>query len=262
MLKKLLLALVAIPVLVILAIMIAFLQGNGQGVAHFPLNPRPAAVTAEDDAGVLIFGASRNTGFDVAEILAARGTKVTAFVRAQSNTGDLEKLGVPLAYGDALDMPSVERAFAEKQYSAVVTTIGCIGCNPKPDYLGNKNIFDAAKAAGVRRVILITTIGAGDSYDAAPLPARQFLKEMLPLKTQAEDHLKSLGLDYTIIRPGGLKTAAPTGRAFLSEDRETSGLITRADLAGLIVAALDDPNTIGKTLAAIDEDFRFPFDLF
>jgi uncharacterized protein YbjT (DUF2867 family) len=85
---------------------------------------------------------------------------------------------------------------------------------------------------------------------------------MLPLKTQAEDHLKSLGLDYTIIRPGGLKTAPATGRGLLTEDRTASGIITRADLAQLIVAALDDPATIGKTLAAIDAEFKFPFDMF
>ena len=84
---------------------------------------------------------------------------------------------------------------------------------------------------------------------------------MLPLKTQAEDHLKSLALDYTIIRPGGLKTAMPTGRAILSEDHTASGIITRIDLAGLIVASIDDPRTIGKTFSAIDLDFKFPLDM-
>ncbi|MDX2223129.1 MAG: SDR family oxidoreductase [Rhodospirillaceae bacterium] len=261
MLKFILWVLAAIPVLIVGAIAYFYIQGNNQDVARFALNPQSPALADADD-GVLIFGASRNTGLDVAEILAKRGDKVTALVRPNSNTDELKALNVTLVTGDALDMPSVQAAFAGKNYRAVITTIACISCDPKPDYLGNRNIFDAAKAAGVRRVILVTTIGSGDSYDAAPAPAKRFLKEMLPLKTQAEDHLKSLGLDYTIIRPGGLKTAPATGRGLLTEDRTASGIITRADLAKLIVAALDDPATIGKTLSAIDAEFKFPFDMF
>lgn len=254
---------VGVIALAALALFGIFLTSNNQDVVAFEFAaPAPKDPAAPPDDGILIFGASRNTGLDVAELLAARGDKVTAVVRASSNVEELKKLGITLVTGDAMDMDSVRAAMAGKNFRAVLTTIACFSCDPKPDYLGNKNIFDAAKEAGLKRVILVTTIGAGDSYDSAPLPARRFLKDILPLKTQAEDHLKSLGLDYTIIRPGGLKTAAPTGRALLSEDIKTSGIITRADLAQLIVASIDDPRTIGKTLAAIDRDFKFPFDMF
>jgi len=257
---------VAVVVLVVVAFVGGlswlYLDSNNQSVAPFVLSQAPARdPAAAPDDGILIFGASRNTGLDVAEILAARGDKVTAVVRANSDTAALQKLGVTLVQGDALDMDSVRAAMAGKKYRAVLTTIACFSCPVRPDFLGNKNIFDAALEAGQRRVVLVTTIGAGDSYEAAPWPAKRFLKEMLPLKTQAEDHLKSLALDYTIIRPGGLKTAAPTGRGLLSEDRATSGIITRADLAQLIVGVMDDDRAIGKTLAAIDREFKFPFDM-
>jgi uncharacterized protein YbjT (DUF2867 family) len=219
---------------------------------------------APPDGGhrVLIFGATRNTGLDVAEILANRGDKVTAFVRPSSDLSGLEPFAVDYVEGDAVDMDTVEAAFVDHDYTAVITTIACFSCDPKPDYIGNRNIFDAAQAAGVKRVILITTVGAGDSYDSAPLPARRFLKDILPLKTQAEDHLKSLDLDYTIIRPGGLKSDPPTGQAYLSDSREAFGIINRADLAQLIVGVLDDNDTIGKTLAAMDADMVFPWDMF
>lgn len=259
---------VAVVVLLLGALTWFYFDSNHQDVEEFALSPRPPAVAPLADAplvvpddGILIFGATRNTGLDVAKILAARGEKVTAVVRPNSDTAELQKLGVTLVNGDALDMDSVRAAMAGKTYRAILTTIACFSCEVRPDYLGNKNIFDAAREAGLRRVVLVTTIGAGDSFDSAPLPARMFLKEMLPLKTQAEDHLKFLGLDYTIIRPGGLKTAAPTGNGFLSEDRKTSGIITRADLAQLIVGVMDDDKTIGKTLAAIDRNFKFPFDM-
>jgi uncharacterized protein YbjT (DUF2867 family) len=256
-----------IVILVLVALLAAavgyvYWQGNNQNVAAFPLTPRPAAsaeTPAPADDGILIFGASRNTGFDIAEILAKRGDKVTAVVRGDAP--QLAKLGVTLVKGDALEPETVKAAMAGKHFRAVVTTIACFSCAVRPDFIGNRNIFEAAKEAGIKRVLLVSTIGAGDSYDAAPLPARRFLKEMLPLKTQAEEALKASGADYTVIRPGGLKTAPATGRAFLTEDRTASGIVTRADVAALVVAALDDDRTIGKTLAAIDRDFRFPFDM-
>ena len=174
----------------------------------------------------------------------------------------MEPLGVEFVVGDALDLPTVEAAFVDKDYTSVVTTIACFSCEPKPDYLGNRNIFDAAEAAGVKRMILMTTVGSGDSYDAAPFPARNFLKDILPLKTQAEDHLMASSLDYTIIRPGGLKSGPATGRGYLSNSREAFGIINRADLAGLVVNIIDDNTTIGKALAAMDADMVFPWSMF
>ncbi|MSQ87577.1 MAG: SDR family oxidoreductase [Alphaproteobacteria bacterium] len=259
-LKWLILGVIGVVALVIAVFMGSFLASNNQDVEAFTFAPAAARNQAADD-GILIFGATRNTGLDVAEILAKRGDKVTAVVRSISDTASLQKLGVTLVPGDAMNMASLRAAMAGKNYRAVLTTIACFSCNPKPDYLGNKNIFDAAKEAGLKRMLLVTTVGSGDSASAAPLPARIFLRDMIPLKTQAEEALKAAGLDYTIIRPGGLKTASPTGRAILSEDRATSGIITRADLAQLIVSAIDDDRTIGKTFAAIDRDFKFPFDM-
>jgi uncharacterized protein YbjT (DUF2867 family) len=228
---------------------------------QFPVYETQASTAPEGGHHVLIFGATRNSGLETAKILIGRGDRVTAFVRESSNTAELESLGVNLVVGDALDMPSVEAAFVDKDYTSVVTTIACFSCDPKPDYLGNRNVFDAAESAGVRRVILMTTVGAGDSYEAAPLPARNFLKDIIPLKTQAEDHLMASSLDYTIIRPGGLKSGPATGRAYLSASREAFGIINRADLAGLVVNIIDDDNTIGEVLAAMDADMVFPWDM-
>lgn len=242
-------------------IVIAALVGYSFIPTQYPVYEAKVSQPPEGGHHVLIFGATRNSGLETAKILKARGDRVTAFVRSSSNTDELEALGVELVVGDALDMSTVEAAFVDKDYTSVLTTIACFSCDPRPDYLGNRNIIDAAEAAGVKRLVLMTTIGSGDSYDAAPLPAKRFLKDILPLKTQAEDHLMASSLDYTIIRPGALKSDPPTGRAYLSESRETSGIINRADLAGLVVSAIDDDGTIGKVLAAVDADMVFPWDM-
>jgi uncharacterized protein YbjT (DUF2867 family) len=83
--------------------------------------------------------------------------------------------------------------------------------------------------------------------------AGRFLREIIVLKTQAEDYLKSSGLDYTIIRPGGLlKSNLPPGEVFLTEDTQAFSWIGRSDLAKLVVRALDDPQSINRTYHAID----------
>lgn len=211
---------------------------------------------------VLLFGATRNTGLEVAKLLRARGQPVTAAVRASSNRSQLEPLGVDFVVADAMDADSVLAVVAPDAYQAVISTIGCVGCEPRPDYLGNKHIIDAAAAADVDRLILITTVGAGDSYDAANLLSRIILREVLPLKTQAEDHLMASGLDYTIIRPGGLREneTAPTGGGVLTENRSALGFIHRADVAELIVGSLDDDRTRNKIFAALDPAIDSPWE--
>jgi uncharacterized protein YbjT (DUF2867 family) len=225
----------------------------------FEVQANAMGQAADDPSSILIFGGTRNTGLLVAQMLTARGDKVTAFVRPTSDRSGLEPLGVDFVVGDAMDMEAVEAAFAAGTYRAVVTTIGCLRCNPPSDYQANANIINAAKAAGVKRVLLVTTIGAGDSYDAMPWLSKKVLARTLPLKTHAEEDMRRSGLDYTIIRPGGLRTAPPTGNGVLTEEVDIFGFIFREDLAGLIVAALDDERAIGKTLAAVDANRQRPW---
>jgi uncharacterized protein YbjT (DUF2867 family) len=168
---------------------------------------------------------------------------------------------VSFVVADALDLEAVQQAMEGTDYSAVVTTIGCFSCEPKPDFIGNRNITDAAKAAGVQRLILVTSIGAGKSYESVNVLTKFMLRDILPLKTQAEDHLRASGLDFTIIRPGGLGATeyAPSGRGALSEDETAFGFINRADLAELMVAVLDDQESVGKTYAALDPTLERPW---
>ena len=229
---------------------------------QYPVFEMEADAPPEGGHHVLLFGGTRNTGLEVARLLAERGDRVTAFVRPSSDRSGLEPLGVDFAVGDALDPETVRAAFDGGNYTSVITTVGCFSCDPRPDFLGNRNIFDAASEAGVQRMLLVTSIGAGDSKKAAPWLARVFLREILPLKTQAEDHLMASGLDYTIIRPGALRSNEPTGNGYLSASRDTEGIINRSDLAALIVEALDDNATAGKVLAAVDSEMSYPWDMF
>ncbi|MEO8444588.1 MAG: NAD(P)H-binding protein, partial [Gammaproteobacteria bacterium] len=83
---------------------------------------------------------------------------------------------------------------------------------------------------------------------------RYFLRKVIPEKNKAEDYLRTSGLDYTIIRPGGLLPKEAQGKAYLTEDTGSMSWIRRADLAALVVQALDDPRAIGKVYHAFDPD--------
>jgi len=258
---------VVLKIVGILVLIIALLLG---GVAltleaKLPmstLDVQPLSQTrmTNDPMSVLIFGATRNTGLMAARLFNARGDNVTAFVRPTSNTAELEKIEVDMVVGDALDIETVRAAFVGRDYEAILTTIGCMTCDPAPDYQGNANIITVAKEVGIRRIVLVTTIGAGDSCAALPALSARFMAGVLPLKTRAEDYLRTSGLDYTIIRPGGLRSGTRTGNGVLTEDRDAFGYISREDLSELIVATIDDPGTTGKTFAAVDPNRRFPWE--
>jgi uncharacterized protein YbjT (DUF2867 family) len=207
--------------------------------------------------GILLFGGSRETGLEVAKILAARGEAVTAFVRRASDLAALKALDVRLFYGDVMDPKTVSDAFASGKFRAVISSLGARrGQVPRPDYEGTKNIVDAAKKAGVKRMLMVTMIGAGDSKAELHPKVWEVLGEAIRVKTQAEDYLRASGLQYTILRPGGMTDDPASGTAIRTEDRTTMGVINRADLARLIVECLDDAGSINRIYHTVDPQIK------
>lgn len=215
-----------------------------------------APVSSQPGSGaVLVIGGTRATGLEVVKILRARGDDVVVLARPSSDAGEAERLGARIARGDAMNPGELAAALSSGNFRAVVSTLGARSVDgPRPDFEGNRNAVDAARAAGVRRFVLVTVVGAGNSFDAAPWVARRFLGTVIADKTRAEEYLKASGLDFTIIRPGGLLDKEPQGRAYLTEDDRAMSWIRRADLARLLVQALDDSRAIGKTYHAFDPD--------
>lgn len=219
---------------------------------------RPAG--ADGLAGpILVFGGTAGTGLETVKILREKGVPVTVFVRPTSNLEPLEPLDVALVVGDALEADDVTAAFAAADYVSVVSSLGGRRGEARPDYVGNKNITDAAKKAGVRRVIQVSAIGAGERTRAEPPEDAGFMRKIMYEKTRGEDYLIASGLDYTLIRPGGLRDGAPTGNGIMVEEY-IEGSINRADVALLIVRSLEDDTTIGKAYSVIDSNMRRSFE--
>jgi uncharacterized protein YbjT (DUF2867 family) len=215
-----------------------------------------APVSAAPGVGsILVIGGTRGTGLEIVRLLRARGDDVLALVRPASDASGPEALGARIARGDALNPADLSAVLGTGQFRAIVSTIGARSLSgPRPEFDGTRNAVDAARAVGLKRFILITVIGAGDSHDAAPAISRYALRNVTPEKTKAEDYLKASGLDFTIIRPGGLLNKEAQGNAYLTEDTQSMSWIRRADLAALTVQALDDPRAIGKIYHAFDPD--------
>lgn len=241
-----------------LALVLALYAFWLSGSSHEPINIRDKAAYTPVGGPVLVFGGTRGTGLEIVRKLRERGESVTVAVRRTSNTTELTRLGVQTVVADALDSSQVAAAFASGNYAAVISTLGTVRGEQdrRPDFLGNRNVIDGAKTTGVRRFVFITVIGTGDSRAAAPAISRRFLAEVIALKGKAEDHLRTSGLDYTIIRPGGLGDVPATGTAVLAEDPAAFSYIGRTDLADLAVQALGDTRTVGKTYSAYDPSRR------
>ena len=210
---------------------------------------------AELQPGIFVIGGTRNTGLDIVKRLRAKDENVTVLVRPTSDLSGLEPTGAQTQVGDAMDRSSLDAALGSGAFRAVVSTLG--GKDANGDWVdapGTKNAVDAAKAAGVSRFIMVSSIGAGDSYDAVPWYFRFFLRQVIKQKTIAEDYLIASGLDYTIIRPGGLTNDGETGKGYLSEDRNVMGWIARTELGRLVVATIDDPTSSNTIYAAVEAE--------
>lgn len=264
---------IALFALVVVAV--AGLLASMSGSFHRPASLHEFGAFQAPAAPVLVVGATQNTGLEIVRELRARGVPVVASVRSTSNTAALDALGIEKVVFDAMNAEEVRAAIVPGRFSAVVSTLGTAardlperrgwfealteGQNKmdpekRPDFKGNRNLVDAAKAAGVPRFVLVTVIGTGDSARAAPALARRALADIMPLKDQAERHLRESGLQWTVIRPGGLGTRvlAATGTARLTDDVASFSYIGRVDLARLVVNALGDPSTVGRNFTAWD----------
>jgi len=206
-------------------------------------------------ADVLVFGGTRGIGLEVVRQLREQGEGVTVLVRETSDLTALNAIdGVATTVGDAMDRAAVTRAFAAGEFDTVITTLGG---TPQAGFMvdsaGNINAIDGALAAGASRFILVTSIGAGDSRAAAPDAMLKALGMVIAEKEKAERHLIDSGLTWTIIRPGVLNDKPQNDRGRLIQDTTTVGVISRAEIARLIIDLIDDETTYRRIYSAIEE---------
>jgi putative NADH-flavin reductase len=202
---------------------------------------------------ILIIGATRGIGLQLLEQTLQAGHAVTALVRdPQKLTRQHERLSV--FKGDILDLDAVQRAMVGQE--AVCITIG-IGVTWKPVTVfseGTRNVLEAINREGVRRLICVTGISAGESKGHGGFLYERLFKRLL-LRTIYEDKDRQEALiqasetDWTIVRPGFLTNGPLTKKYQVITDLTgvTAGKISRTDVAHFILEEMVANRYLGQT---------------
>jgi uncharacterized protein YbjT (DUF2867 family) len=110
-------------------------------------------------------------------------------------------------------------------------------------------LADAAVKAGVGRYVMVSAMGA-DDHDR---DSTETFQVYLRAKADADAAVRASGLEWTIVRPGGLTDEPATGRVRVAESTGR-GSIPRDDVAAVVAACLDDPATVGRQFEVISGD--------
>ncbi|KAA8753369.1 SDR family oxidoreductase [Paenibacillus sp. UASWS1643] len=198
---------------------------------------------------VLVIGANGQIGKLVVEQLVQEGKhKVTAMIRKPEQEDALKELGADVVIGD-LEGSVEDLAEAMKDHNAIVFTAGSGGSTGQDKTLlidldGAVKTMEAAEQQGISRYILVSAYGADQREKWS-----ESIKPYYVAKHYADRALFASDLNYTIIRPGGLKNEPGTGKIAVGTDLEP-GSIPREDVARVIVASLQEEKT-----------YRMAFDL-
>lgn len=214
----------------------------------------PAEKGPAEKGTVLVVGATGQTGRPLVQILKAQGYTVRAMVRGATTAAELGADAV--IKGDVTQADTLPPAVKGVTY--VISAIGARGAPPEAvDYGGNVALADAAKAAGVKQMVLMTSVGAEITRPDDPSVRRG---PMMILKGKAEAHLRKSGLGYSIVRPGALANCE-AGKAGISLGLTTAAAnrvanlppICRADVAAVMAASLGNPAALGKTFTVVSD---------
>ncbi|MFA5107686.1 MAG: NAD(P)-binding oxidoreductase [Patescibacteria group bacterium] len=215
--------------------------------------PQVSQNSRPDYQRVLIFGASGRTGRHLLSQALERGFTVTAFVR-HPEALPIQNQKLVAFTGDVLDAGQVAEAI--RNQDAVISVLG----NPTRQAIrgriravseGTKNIIAGMTAAGVRRLVFVTAFGVSTHiFYPEKLFIRLFLKNLFADLPDQERLIRASNLDWTIVRPARLTNGPLTGacRSGKSLYIHPFSKISRADVAGFLLRALDTPETIGQTL--------------
>jgi uncharacterized protein YbjT (DUF2867 family) len=174
---------------------------------------------------------------------------------------------VPLQHLDVVQDSIDEMAATLTGAKALIIATGFVPGNPLKmnemahavDNVGTCRLIDAAKQAGVTKVVMVSSIltnGRAWGQEKSPgFIVTNAFGNVLDEKLQAEQYLRESGLDYTIVRPGGLKAKPPAGALLVSgEDTLNSGEVSRDLVADVCIAALTDPKASNKVLEIIEDE--------
>ncbi len=195
---------------------------------------------------VVVVGGHGKIARLLAPLLVARGDEVVPLVRRQEHADELAALGTRPALLDIEAADDDDFTAAVRGADAVVFAAGA-GPDGRADRKrtvdleGSLKAQAGALAAGVRRFVQVSAIGVDEPIrdDTSAVWAAYVVA-----KRDADEALRDSGLDWTILRPGGLTDDPGTGRVHLAE-HVGRAQVPRADVAAVLAAVLADDATVG-----------------
>ena len=185
----------------------------------------------------LVFGGAKGTGAQLIEYAIQHQQPVVAVVRKQEDADRLMAQQVQTFVGDACEGEIVMQACkAAGEEAVIVSTMG-----GDQDYPAHRNVIECAEKTGIREMLMVTSLGCGDSWPTLSDRAKRAFGQAVREKSLAESWLQTSSLAWCIIRPGGLLNGEATGQGQLVQSTEVHGLIRRADVALAIAALLAQP---------------------
>ncbi|MEX2529195.1 MAG: SDR family oxidoreductase [Gemmatimonadota bacterium] len=196
---------------------------------------------------VLVIGANGLTGREIVRLLRDGPHDPVAMIRDPEQESFFSDLDVATVLGD-LEEPLDP---ALEGIDAVVFAAGS-GSSTGPektlavDRDGAVRSIAAMEEVGVERYIMLSALRADPGSEGHPISS------YLRAKGIADEHLRRSELDYTIVRPGRLTSDEATGRVTIASRLEPGGSVSRADVAAVMVACLDRPNTVRKSFDLLE----------
>ena len=181
---------------------------------------------------VLVAGANGTTGRIIVDLLKeSNNYNPIAMVRKKEQKEDFEKNNVSAILADLEE----DLSHTTKNVQKVIFAAGSKGKNViGVDQKGAKKLIDAAKNSGASKFVMLSSMGANNPS------VSDDLQDYLVAKQNADEHLKSSGIDYSIVRPGSLNNNKGSGKIKLDKKFGEMGEISRADVAKTLVEVLDD----------------------
>ena len=196
---------------------------------------------------IAVSGASGKTGWRVVQEAIRRGLAVRALLRPGSAVPE-GLAGAEIVRLELSDAAALKAALRGCEALVIAT-----GARPSVDLLGPLKVdalairdqVAACRAAGVKRVVLVSSLCAGRLLHPLNL-----FGLILVWKGLGEQQLASSGLDWTVVRPGGLKESEEgierEGIVFSGPGGQENGSLARRLVARVCLDALDTPTAIGR----------------
>ena len=158
---------------------------------------------------VVVAGGHGQIALHLLRMLADRGDVAAGLVRNPDHAAELEGLGARAIVCDLEDQENLAACVADAD--AVVFAAGAgPGSGPERkrtvDLGGAVKLVDAARVTGIARYVMVSAMGASD-----PEAGGEKMQPYLEAKAEADQVLARSGLDFTIVRPGGLTDEPGTG---------------------------------------------------